>query len=115
MAAMLAVAAVSAAYPPAGPDRPHPTKAESWIRSSLALALVLGPGIALTYASPVDGTAIWIFLGVSLLVAALRGDAACEVVAIPNALAGRRDPTGCVIYGPIDAAEASRATGSSVT
>lgn len=105
LAALLAAGAVDSA------SRSHPwrrsrPKVASWIRDTLALALVLGPGTALTFVSPVDGTAIWIFLGLSLIIAAGRGDAGCEVVAISNAITGRREATGCVIYAAIDAAEA---------
>jgi hypothetical protein len=48
----------------------------------------------------------WSFLGASMLFAALRGYGSCEVLAFPNALTGRGDRVGCVIYTPIDAAEA---------
>jgi hypothetical protein len=106
VAAVLVAAAVAAAHRrdgvPAG-------RAAAWIRSTLVLVLVLGPAAALTFVSPVDGTAIWLFLGLNLLVAAYRGDAACEVVAIPNALSGRKDPICCVIFAPLDAAEARSA------
>ena len=38
------------------------------------IAAVVGVGIAITFVSPVDGgVAIWSFLGVSMLVAAVRG------------------------------------------
>jgi len=81
-----------------------------WVRSLLSLVAVIAVEIGATFASPLDGaSAIWIFLGVSLLIAAVRGDAGCEAVAIPNAIAGRSDSTGCVIYSPLDAAEARRA------
>ena len=70
------------------------------------LSTVIAAAIALTFATPVDGVAIWSFFGVSMLVAALRGYAGCEVLAIPNAITGRRDQIGCVIYTPIDRAEA---------
>src|ERR687895_1706019 len=70
------------------------------------VATVVGVAIALAVATPVTGVAIWSFLGVSMLVAALRGYAGCEVLAIPNAITGRRDRIGCVLYTPIDAAEA---------
>jgi hypothetical protein len=77
---------------------------EPWIRSLLVLAAVIAVGIGATFATPLDGaTALWIFIGVSLLAGGARGDPGCEVVAIPNALAGRRDVTGCIIYSPIDA------------
>jgi hypothetical protein len=70
------------------------------------VAAVVGVAIVLTIATPVSETAIWSFFGVSMLVAALRGYAGCEVLAIPNTITGRRDQIGCVLYTPIDAAEA---------
>ena len=72
-------------------------------------AAVIGVGIAISFVTPVDGgVAIWVFLGVSMLVAAARGYAGCEVLAIPNAVSGRDDQIGCILYSPIDAAEAAR-------
>lgn len=70
------------------------------------LAGVIGIAIALSFVTPVTGVAIWSFFGLSMLVAALRGYAGCEVLAIPNAITGRRDQIGCFLYSPIDAAEA---------
>jgi hypothetical protein len=70
------------------------------------VAAVVGVAIALTIVTPVTEVAIWSFFGVSMLVAALRGYAGCEVLAIPNAITGRRDQIGCVLYTPIDVAEA---------
>src|ERR687898_553568 len=67
--------------------------------------------IVLTIATPVSDVALLSFVGVSMLVAALRGYAGCEVLAIPNAITGRRDQIGCVLYTPIDAAEAKGKAG----
>lgn len=75
------------------------------------VAAVVGVAIALTIATPVDEVAIWSFFGASMLVAALRGYAGCEVLAIPNSITGRRDQIGCVLYTPIDAAEAKAKAG----
>lgn len=75
------------------------------------VAGVVGVAIALSIATPVDEVAIWSFFGVSMLVAALRGYAGCEVLAIPNAITGRRDQIGCVLFTPIDAAEARSKAG----
>lgn len=75
------------------------------------LAGVVGVAIALSVGTPASGVAIWSFLGVSMLVAALRGYAGCEVLAIPNAITGSRDRIGCVLYTPIDAAEARSKAG----
>jgi hypothetical protein len=49
--------------------------------------------------------AMWFYLGFSLLVAAARGYAGCEVMAISNWLTGRNDQVGCVIFSPLDAIE----------
>ena len=49
--------------------------------------------------------AMWFYLGFSLLVAAFRGYAGCEVMAISNWVTGRNDQVGCVIFSPIDAIE----------
>ena len=49
--------------------------------------------------------AMWFYLGFSLIVAAARGYAGCEVMAISNWLTGRNDQVGCVIFSPIDAIE----------
>jgi hypothetical protein len=90
---------------------------ESWARGQgafsgpgcILIAAVVGVGIAITFVTPVDGgVAIWTFLGASMLVAAARGYAGCEILAIPNMVRGRDDQIGCVLYTPIDAREAAR-------
>ncbi len=50
--------------------------------------------------------AVSIFYGLSMLLAALRGYAGCEVLAFSNLLLKRDDEVGCVAFGPLDAAEA---------
>ena len=81
----------------------------------VAIALVIAIATALTFITPVDQGAIWTFLGVSMLLAALRGYAGCELLAIPNALIGRRDRLDCFIYTPIDTADATRAGAATTT
>lgn len=43
-----------------------------------------------------------LFYGVSMLLAALRGYAGCEVLALSNWLLHRDDQVGCVVFSPID-------------
>ena len=74
--------------------------------SIAVLVLVLAIGTGLTFVSPIDGAAIFLFFGGSLLVIAARGDAGCEVLGIVNALAGRREATGCIAFAPVDSVEA---------
>ena len=105
--AVLPLTAVAAAAAIGG-GAPH-GPAAAWVRSSVVLVVVLATQVVLTYATPLNGgTAAWLFVGVSLLIAAVHGDGGCEAIAIPNALARRRDATGCVIYAPIDGVEARR-------
>jgi hypothetical protein len=76
------------------------------IWSCLVLLLVIGVATLVTFLTPADAVAIWVFFGGSMLVAAVKGYGGCEVLALPNAISGRRDQIGCILYGPIDAAEA---------
>lgn len=65
------------------------------------------------YAPPLGFTsdAALIFYGASLLLAAARGYAGCEVLAVPNWLLHRDDQVGCVVFAPVDALERRRAAG----
>ncbi len=64
---------------------------------------------AALYFAPDDVPALWAtsdaalaFYGVSMLLAALRGYAGCEVLAISNWLLRRDDQLGCLLFGPVD-------------
>ena len=81
--------------------------ARTWAVHLTALVSILAIAIALTFVTPIDAPAIWLFFGASLLVAAARGDAGCEALAIPNAISGRRERTGCIAFAPVDALEAA--------
>jgi hypothetical protein len=64
------------------------------------LALYLTPlyAPALVFAS--DATLI--FYGSSMLLAAARGYAGCEVLAVSNWLLHRNDQVGCLVFAPVD-------------
>jgi hypothetical protein len=51
-----------------------------------------------------DATVLW--LGASMLVAAWRGDAGCESLALSNWLLRRDDQVGCLLFAPLDELEA---------
>lgn len=51
------------------------------------------------------GTAL-LFYGGSMLIAAVRRAGGCEVTVISNALLNRDDQIGCVLFAPVDLAEA---------
>lgn len=72
-------------------------------------ALLVVAAVALDALTPIDGTvALVVWLGASMLLAAIRGYGGCELLAFPNALTGRRDQIGCILFTPIDSAEARR-------
>lgn len=66
-------------------------------------ALYLTPEYAL--ALSVTSDAALVFYGVSMLLAAARGHAGCEVLAVPNWLLGRDDQVGCLLFAPFDLLE----------
>jgi hypothetical protein len=49
--------------------------------------------------------AVLVFYGISMLVAAIRGYAGCESLAISNWILKRDDQLGCLFFSPIDFAE----------
>jgi hypothetical protein len=67
------------------------------------LALYLTPWYAPALRFTSD--AALLFYGSSMLLAALRGYAGCEVLAISNWLLRRDDQVGCVVFSPIDQLE----------
>jgi len=60
-------------------------------------------GIALGIAVP---EALFLALGASMLLGAARGDAGCEVTAIPNWVLRREDQIFCCLFTPVDELEA---------
>ena len=57
--------------------------------------------------------AAFLFIGTSTLLAAVRGYAGCELLAMSNWLLRRNDQAGCIIFSPIDGIEASVRRGAS--
>jgi hypothetical protein len=74
----------------------------------VASVVLVAIAVGLTFVTPADEPAVWLWIGVSLLLAAGRGDAGCEVLAVANLLTGRRESVGCILFTPIDAAETRR-------
>src|SRR5919109_1404431 len=84
-----------------------------WGAACWLTAAVLAVFITVAAVTPVSGTAFWLWIGVSLLLGAARGYGGGEILAFPNILTGRRDQVGCLVYTPIDRAEARRRQRSS--
>lgn len=58
------------------------------------------------FAHPATAGGAFLFYGASMLVAAARRSAGCEVTAISNAVLDRHDQIGCLLFAPVDVAEA---------
>ncbi len=71
----------------------------------IGFAVNFGIG-AVLYSIPFTRDAMLLFYGSSLLLAAVRGYAGCESLAITNWLLRRDDQVGCVVFSPVDAVEA---------
>lgn len=63
---------------------------------------------AVLLAAPFTREAAFFFYGTSMLLAAARGYAGCELFAVPNWLLRREDEIGCPVFGPVDAVEHER-------
>jgi hypothetical protein len=63
-------------------------------------ALYLTPQYAPALSATSD--AALLFYGASMLLAAIRGYAGCEVLALSNWLLRRNDQVGCMVFAPID-------------
>lgn len=90
-----------------------------WLRASHQPARLRATGPAGTAVNCVAGLVVYLigwyvpalwftsdallaFYGASMLLAALRGYAGCEVLAVSNWVLGRDDQVGCVVLSPID-------------
>ncbi|MGH3461609.1 MAG: hypothetical protein ACRDP9_09050 [Kribbellaceae bacterium] len=89
---------------------PEPLRATGPVASVMNLAAV-----AALYSTPwylpalsVTSDAAMIFYGASMLLAAARGYAGCEVLAVSNWVLRRDDQIGCLVFAPVDALERRR-------
>jgi len=95
--------------------RRNPARFSDTSALSFVLSLALPVALYLTgwFVPPLWFTsdATLIFVGSSLLLAALRGDAGCEFLALSNWLLRRSDQLACAVFTPIDTLE-QRGSGS---
>jgi hypothetical protein len=70
-----------------------------WLGAIVAVTPVL---LVFGLGGPVGRVASVAYIGVSLLLQAIRGDAGCEVLSIPALMLGRRSHLMCLLFSPID-------------
>lgn len=87
---------------------PAPLRATGPVGHLLNLAVFLALYLTWWYAPALDvlSDAALVFYGGSMLVAAVRGYAGCEVLAVSNWLLRRNDQVGCAPFWPVDVLEA---------
>lgn len=89
--------------------RRHPARFYYTSPLSFVLGILLFLGLYLIWwyapALSVTSDAALIFFGGSMILAALRRDAGCEILALSNWLLRRHDQIACAVFAPIDAPE----------
>jgi hypothetical protein len=83
------------------------THVSPWLGAILAIApliliYILGSGNAPIFGHGRGQLGTALFLGLSLLLAGLRGDLGCEVMAIPNVWFRKPTHLACLFFSPID-------------
>ena len=73
------------------------------IHHCFGAAIAIGP-VYLVFAlgGAIGQLSALLFVGLSLLVAAARADAGCEVMSIPSLLFGRSTHLFCIVFSPVD-------------
>ncbi|HKW69093.1 MAG TPA: hypothetical protein VJP81_00790 [Candidatus Dormibacteraeota bacterium] len=82
------------------PSRLQATGPVATMVNILAFAILIG--ISYVPAISYVGYAAFVFYGASMLLAAARGYAGCEVLAVSNWLLRRDDQIGCLVLSPVD-------------
>ena len=70
-----------------------------WTGAFLAVAIV---ALLFIFGGPLGQVASVAYIGISLVLQAVRGDGGCEVMSIPGLLFGRRTHLVCITFSPID-------------
>ena len=73
------------------------------INAWLGAVIALAPAILLfALVDPSLRFSVVLFIGVSLLVTAIRADGGCEVMTLPGMLMGKRTHLVCIVFSPLD-------------
>lgn len=88
----------------------HPSRGGGWIGAAAAMALLVVVYLLGTPGGPLFGRGegelgAVTFLGLSLIVAAVRADRGCEVMSIPGLWTAKRTQLPCLLFSPTDSLE----------
>jgi hypothetical protein len=75
------------------------TKLNRWLGAFLA---ILPVPLVFVFGGVLGQVGAASFIGISLLLAAIRGDAGCEVMSIPSLVFGKRTHLMCLLFSPLD-------------
>ncbi len=70
-----------------------------WLGAVIAVAPV---SLVFALVDPALRFATLLFIGVSLVVTAIRADGGCEVMTLPGMLMGKRTHLVCIVFSPLD-------------
>ncbi len=86
------------------------------INAWLGAVIALTPAILLfALVDPSLRFSLVLFIGVSLVVTAIRADGGCEVMTLPGMLMGKRTHLVCIVFSPLDWLEDRITGGISIT
>ena len=71
----------------------------AWLGAVIALVPAI---LVFALVDPSLRFAVVLFIGVSLVVTAIRADGGCEVMTIPGVLMGKKTHLVCVVFSPLD-------------
>ena len=71
----------------------------AWLGAVIALAPAI---LVFALVDPSLRFSLVLFIGVSLVVTAIRADGGCEVMTLPAMLMGRRTHLVCIVFSPLD-------------
>jgi hypothetical protein len=121
LVALPVIATIAAPLITAGYRHAHPAALRSQhaicspLGCTLLAVMVVANAVIVAPTDANGSVTIWVWLGASMLLASARGYAGCEALAVFNLITGRRDQIGCLLYTPIDNAEAKRRHGDATT
>ena len=71
----------------------------AWLGAVLALVPAI---LVFALVDPSLRFSVVLFIGVSLIVTAIRADGGCEVMTLPGVLMGKRTHLVCIVFSPLD-------------